>query len=92
MLSAAEKEVEELLRAEVVLPFPKATHPPAPRPAGSRKRAREPDTDVITDAEADVLQAEKAVKRAAVAKGQAVQEEQAKAKTITRIKGSGCEN
>ena len=90
VLSAAEKEVEELLRAEVVLPFLKAAQPPAPRPAGSRKRAREPETDVIADAEADVLQAEKAVKRAAVAKEQAEQaeqEEQAKAKTISRITG-----
>ena len=84
LLKDAEKAVEELLHSTVELPLPKATQPPAPRPSGSRKRAREPEpsvNDVIAEAVADVLQAGKAVKRAAAAMEKADKEkEEAKAK------------
>ena len=88
LLSEADKQVEELLCTPVELPFPEAAQPSAPRPSGSRKRAREPEvsaTDVIAEAEADVLQAEKTVKWAAVAKERAAKDEEAKAKVAVRM-------
>ena len=92
LLSEADKQVEELLCTPVELPFPEAAQPSAPRPSGSRKRAREPEvsaTDVIAEAEADVHRAAGGEDGEAgsgpVAKERAEKDEEAKAKVAVRM-------